>query len=68
MTNEIHVCVECVHYLSDKNALTENHIYARCQARFEINLVTGTKTYMFCQARRHSATCKDFEKLEVNYG
>lgn len=68
MTNEIHVCVECVHFLPDKEDLSESHVYARCQAKFEFNLVTGAKTYMFCQARRTSAICTNFEKLEVNYG
>ena len=62
--NEIHVCVECVHYQKD----SENGSFDKCQAKFELNLVTGFKTLAFCQVRRDSAQCNDFEKLEVNYG
>jgi len=66
MTTDIHICAECTHFLPAEG--DPGHTFARCQAKFELNLVTGEKTYIYCQARRNNATCPNFEKFEVNYG
>ena len=68
MTIEIHVCAECVHFLPESDLPDPEFQYARCQAKFDVNLVTGSKRYLFCNSIRNNPTCGNYEKFEVNYG
>jgi hypothetical protein len=53
----VHACIDCVHHINPDNSSMSLETHSLCGHEFKLNLVSGRRTYKYCDLSREYGPC-----------